>query len=90
MSKTIRNFKGSEFLNRDKYFKRTPGKRKKARKFFGHTSGNNGKYDKTDNSVKVKGKNYIKYGWPLELRSKQAMKNRIEIDIETELLNETL
>ena len=90
MSKTIRNYKDKEFLNRDKYFKRTPRKHKKARKFFGFTSGNNGKCNKTDKSVKVKGKDYIKYGWPLELRSKQAVINKIDADIEMELLNETL
>jgi hypothetical protein len=72
MGKTIRKYKGTEHREA-KSRKRTPD-----RKFFGFTSGqhSSGVYDrvagenvKTDRAP-MKGEDFIKYGWPFDLRHK--------------------
>jgi len=52
-------------------------KSKKSPKFFGWTSGDNGKIS-NDTSVKIKGKDYVKYGYPLDCRSKAELKRSIQ------------
>lgn len=52
-------------------------KKKNLPKFFGWTSGDNGKVTK-DDSVKIKGEDYIKYGYPSERRSKSELKKSIQ------------
>ena len=76
MSKTLREYKGK------KHRQYGEEKNKGDKKFFGHTSGahSRGIYDrifsdgkvvyiKTDRTP-IKGKDFIKYGWPLDLRTK--------------------
>ncbi len=76
MGKTLRTFKG---------ITHPQSKEKKAgpdKKFFGHTSGSHSRgiydrilidgkieYVKSDRAP-IKGQDFIKYGWPLDLRSK--------------------
>jgi hypothetical protein len=61
-------------------------KKAKDKKFFGHTSGSHSKgvvervidedgkisYRESDRSP-IKGEDFVKYGWPLDLRGKKAI-----------------
>jgi hypothetical protein len=51
------------------------------RKFMGHTDGT-----KTGNPNAIKGEDYIKYGYPHEVRHKSEIKHHIEDDITKEYL----
>ena len=78
MSRTKRKYKGIEYPDSSR-------KRRKDKKFFGFTSGQhsrgivdisieNGKviYTKSDRTP-IKGEDFVKYGWPLELRNKNEI-----------------
>ena len=77
MGKTLRTYKGKDFPQ-SKEKKKIEGK-----KFFGYTSGSHSRglhkrisenghvvYIKTDETP-IKGKHFIKYGWPFDLRNKK-------------------
>ncbi len=52
--------------------------KKTTRKFFGHTDGARGK-DRTEKYDSITGKgNYVKYGYPLDIRSRVEKKNSID------------
>jgi len=78
MSRTVREFKGKEIKDHSR-------KKRKDKKFFGFTSGQHSRgivdisiedgkviYTKSDR-FPIKGKDFIKYGWPLELRNKNEI-----------------
>lgn len=83
MSRTYRSHKG-------KKIRQTNERKKNDKKFFGHTSGQHSRgvveitwedekivYTESDRAP-IKGKDFIKYGWPFETRNKkmiQRMKN---------------
>ena len=83
MSKTTKKVQGKTYKPRKKDNK---SKSKGAKKFFGHTSGahSRGKYKReyTDNGIvytklddaPVKGEDFVKYGYPMETRSKKVIK----------------
>jgi hypothetical protein len=71
MSRTTRTNKGKEYRQQGEK------KRLKEKKFFGWTSG---QHSKSDRAVPIQGRegkwssdpspDYVKYGWPMEIRSK--------------------
>jgi hypothetical protein len=65
MSDTIKKY-------RDKTYKAKDRKKYKDVKHFGNTSGTHSR--KTDGPA-VPGKDYVKYGWPFEMRKPQVIKN---------------
>jgi len=80
MGKTTKNYKGKTYKAKDR-------KKTKEKKYFGETSGSHSQglydreivdgktvYKKSDRAPK-KGEDFIKYGWPLELRKGKVLKN---------------
>ncbi len=65
MAKTIKKYKGEKYKAKDR-------KKSKDQKHFGQTSGSHSR--KTD-GVAVKGQDFVKYGWPSELRPGKVIKN---------------
>ena len=63
MGKTTNTYKGEKHRAKSQ-------KKWKEKKHFGETSGT---HSKKNNSIK--GKDFIKYGWPLELRNGTVIKN---------------
>jgi len=74
------------FKDRKKTFKN-----RGAKKHFGFTDGDNGKesgFIDQCTTVKVKGMDFIKYGYPSEMRNRQELKKRSEELILAERLEE--
>ena len=65
MGKTTKTYKGKKHTAKDR-------KRWKDKKYFGETSGT---HSKSDNPQPKKGEQFVKYGWPLELRKGKVIKN---------------
>jgi hypothetical protein len=65
MGKTFKEYKGEKYNAKDR-------KKTKEKKYFGNTSGTHSR--KTE-GVAVKGTNFVKYGWPFELRNGKVIKN---------------
>lgn len=58
--------------HKDKTYKAKDRKKQKDKKFFGNTSG---QHSRKEDGVAVKDKDFVKYGYPLELRSKDVIEN---------------
>ena len=65
MSKTVKEYKGKTYKAKDR-------KKWKEKKYFGETSG---AHSRSTNPQPKKGKDFIKYGWPFELRKGKVIKN---------------
>lgn len=90
MGKTVKSYKGKEH---------TPKERKKwkDKKHFGETNGSHSRRDDGKNPIKgtrrvdetnIKGKDFVKYGYPFDMRSGKAIKNlQDERDADEQLKN---
>jgi len=56
-------------------------------KHFGFTSGDNGKIA-NDGTLRVKGVDYIKYGYPFERRTRNSVRQKVENDLLLDELEE--
>ncbi len=99
MSKTTRTARGKEYIPRGLDNK---SKGKFDKKFFGDTSGShscgvhdhlliNGKftYVETDRAP-IKGKDFVKYNWPCEMRYHKVLKNIAKERQATREINEAI
>jgi hypothetical protein len=80
MSRTKRNYKGEEYPDKTR-------KNRKEKKFMGFREGHN---HLSDHPNPKKGVDFINYGWPLELRAKSVIKQKIQDDMYLDILNEEL
>lgn len=84
MSRTTKSFRGQTYRDRNARSKRTGS----GKKFFGFTSGEHsrgihkrvrdadGGYEYVrDDRAPVRGVDYVKYGWPLELRHRSVLRD---------------
>lgn len=78
MSRTKRNYKGEEYPDKTR-------KKWKEKKFMGFREGHN---HLSDLSNPKKGVDFINYGWPLELRTKSVIKQKIQDELDNEIMNE--
>jgi len=65
MGKTTKKYKGKTYKAKDR-------KKTKEKKYFGQTDG---AHSRSENPQPKKGEDFIKYGWPLELRKGKVLKN---------------
>lgn len=77
MSKTKKKYRGEEYTAKDR-------KKYKDKKHFGETSGSHSRRDDGNNTIKgvrrvdetnIKGKDFVKYGYPFEMRQGKVIKN---------------
>lgn len=77
MSKTKKEYKGEEYTAKDR-------KKYKDKKHFGETSGSHSRTEdnidhkkgvRRTNETPIKGKDFIKYGYPSEMRDGKVIKN---------------
>lgn len=76
MSRTKRNYKGEEYLEKSR-------RKQKDKKFFGFREGSR---SRDEHPNPKKGIDFINYGWPLELRAKSVIKQKIQDDLDREVL----
>lgn len=78
MSRTKRDYKGEEYPEKTR-------KKLKDKKFMGFRDGARSR-DKHPNPKK--GIDFVNYGWPLELRAKSVIKQKIQDELDEEKLME--
>jgi len=77
MSKTLKEYKGKKHIAKDY-------KKRKDKKHFGETSGSHSLRD--FDHAPIKGKDFIKYGYPSEMRNGKVVKElQKERDAESQL-----